>query len=255
MLAAAAGLALFAAAASASVIVVRAIGPVARIHPVGRTLPDTVRIRLRRGESVTLLGRGATRIFRGPGTFSPASPVRPGPRGETRRPQGARLGGIMMSSIDRPRPAPAVHGRTAPAAPIGGFPAADLPTIWDIDPFWTGTICLRDLRGPRLVISDGAGPLRLEIEGPGRALRSVAWGANERFRDWPAELPISDGAAYRLLIDSLARPSDIRFKLLPELLQGAANGDPVALAEVLVAQGCRAQLDRLVEATLVDETD
>ena len=256
-LAAVAGLALFATAADSSVIVVRSVGPAASTYPVGRTLPDNVRFRLRRGESVTILGRGATRIFRGPGIFSPATPVRPGPRGETRRPHGARLGGIMMSSIDRPRSVAAGDGRRArigAVRPFGGVPP-DLPTIWDIDPFWTGTICLRDFRGPRLVISDEAGPLQLEIEGPGRALRSVRWGANERFRDWPAELPVSDGAAYRLRIDSLARPSDIRFKLLPELPQEAASGDPVALAEVLVAHGCRAQLDRLVDATLVDETD
>ncbi len=215
---------------------------------------------MRRGESVTILGRGATRIFRGPGIFSPAYPVRPGPRGEARRPNGARLGGIMMSSIDRPRASPAVGamiggvGRS-PAGALLGTPAPELPTVWDVDPAWTGIVCLPGGSAVRLVRPAQAGAVPLEIAPAGSGPRTLAWNTATRFLAWPAELPITDGAGFDLRTGSAAEPRRITFRLLQELPPGAASGDPVALAELLVAHGCRAQLDRLVEATLVDETD
>lgn len=202
-----------------------------------------------------MLGRGATRIFRGPGLFSPADPVRPGPSGEIRRPRGARLGGIMMSSIDRPRPRIGAMIGGVGRSPAGGPPgeaAPDPPTIWDVDPAWTGTICLRGGAAVRLVRPAGSGAVG--IAPAGGAPRPLAGDSAARFLAWPAELPIADGAAFDLGTGS-AEPHRITFRLLPQLSPGAAGGEPVALAELLVAHGCSAQLDRLVEATLVDETD
>lgn len=209
-----------------------------------------------------MLGRGATRVFRGPGRFSPADPVRRGPRGEVRRPTGARLGGIMMSSIDRPRPTP--RPRTGAARPaigaIGGSIApspaptpAELPTIWDVDPAWTGAVCVRADRMTRLAQTDGSAPV--EIAAADGTSRRVSWEAGSRFAAWPGDLPIIDGAAFYISGEGAAAPRRILVRLLRDLPEAVASGDPVALADVFIAQGCTAQLERLVAATLVDEVD
>jgi len=168
----------------------------------------------------------------------------------------------MMSSIDRPRR----HARPAIGAIIGGVPGSpvgalvgatavpDLPTVWDVDPAWAGAVCLRGGSAVRLVRPDEAGAAPLELVPAGGAPRTLTWDASARFLAWPAELPIADGAVFELR-SGTAAPHRINVQLLPQLSPEAARGDPVALAELLVAQGCRAQLDRLVEATLVDETD
>ncbi|HKR25594.1 MAG TPA: hypothetical protein VJS15_10065, partial [Allosphingosinicella sp.] len=105
--------------AAARVIVVASTGPAARAYPMGKSLPDDVAIRLRQRESVTILGRAGTRVFRGPGTFRPSDPVRAGPRpgAGARGPHGVRLGGIMMSTIERRPRIGAVMGA------IGGVPS------------------------------------------------------------------------------------------------------------------------------------
>lgn len=269
MLAGAACIALFAtaAAAAANVIVVRSIGPVARLYPVGRTLPDTVRIGLRRGESVTLLGRGGTRIFRGPGSFSPIDPVRPGRRDGPQRAQSGRLGGIMMSSIDRPRRPISALGRIASAGASAGASAdapegarrarigairVRLPTIWDIDAAWSGTICLWSGRDVSLWRADAAAALRLSILAADGASGSVEWPAGDQFAAWPADLPIADGAAFALRRDATGVPQRIAFRLVAQPSAGLDSSDPVALADAFIAQGCQAQLDRLIEATMLE---
>ena len=83
-----------ATAAAANVLVVRSSGPSAASYKAGRSLPDNARITLRQGDTVVVLTGGGTRTFRGPGTFSPSSAVRAGPRVATdadgRRPGSGR---------------------------------------------------------------------------------------------------------------------------------------------------------------------
>lgn len=133
-------------------------------------------------------------------------------------------------------------------------PASEpLPTIWDVDPAWTGAVCLRADQMTRLARSGGSAPL--EIIAADGISRRVAWEAGTGFAAWPGDLPIIDGAAFYIGGEGAAAPRRILVRLLRDLPEAVASGDPVALADAFIAQGCAAQLERLVEATLVDETD
>jgi len=105
------------AAAAANVIVVRSSGPA---YPAGRSLPDNVRLTLRAGDAVIVLGAGGTRTFRGPGTFSPGAAVQAGTQtaaaADGRR---ARIGAVRSAGI-----------------------VPHSPTIWNVDVNQGGTFCL-----------------------------------------------------------------------------------------------------------------
>ncbi|HKR24637.1 MAG TPA: hypothetical protein VJS15_05225, partial [Allosphingosinicella sp.] len=110
-------------------------------------------------------------------------------------------------------------------------------------------ICLRGAEAVRLTRSVPADST-LEIVGPGGARRSIDWPAGSRFLAWPGDVPVADGATFELR--GSGAPTRIAFRRLANVTLEAQLGDPVALAELFLAEGCRAQLDRLVEATLVD---
>ena len=54
-------------------LVVRSAGPSAKTYPPGKALPDSAKISLQPGDSLTVLGPGSKRTLRGPGTFATAS--------------------------------------------------------------------------------------------------------------------------------------------------------------------------------------
>ena len=160
------------------------------------------------------------------------------------------MGGVPS----RPDPAPAQAQAQAPSpAPAPAPPPPEeLPTIWDVDPARGGTICLRGAEPVRLARSAPADSTRLQIVGRAGASRSLDWPAGATFLDWPSDLPAADGATFELRGAGAGARTRIAFRRLASVPPDAQLGDPVALAELFVAQGCRAQLDRLVEATLVD---
>ena len=60
-------------ASLATVLVVRAAGPSAKVYPPGKALPESAKIQLQSGDSVMLLNTSGARTLRGPGTFAVAS--------------------------------------------------------------------------------------------------------------------------------------------------------------------------------------
>jgi hypothetical protein len=92
----------FAAAASADVLVLRATGGATASYRPGQSLRDNHLIRLRTGESVTILGKGQTRVFRGPVQYRPSDPVRAAPR-TTSPTTNNRIAGMSLSAIERGR--------------------------------------------------------------------------------------------------------------------------------------------------------
>ena len=58
--------------AIAKAVVVRSLGPSAKSYPPGKSLPDTAKILLQQGDSVTVVGGNSARTLRGPGTFPAA---------------------------------------------------------------------------------------------------------------------------------------------------------------------------------------
>src|SRR3954464_3068380 len=56
-------------AATASVVVVKSLGPSAKSYPPGKTLPESAKITLQGGDVVTVIGPGSAKTLRGPGNF------------------------------------------------------------------------------------------------------------------------------------------------------------------------------------------
>ena len=95
-------------------LVVRSAGPSAKAYPPGKALPDSAKISLQPGDSLTILGPGSKRTLRGPGTFTTAS-------GDAQ----------AMTASKRAR--------------FGAMRTGDLalnPSPWNLDVTQSGTMCI-----------------------------------------------------------------------------------------------------------------
>ena len=213
-------LAATASAAAANVLVVRSAGPSAGAYPAGRSLPDNARITLRAGDTLVVLAGGGTRTFRGPGTYSPGTAARAGTRtvaaNDGRR---ARIGAVRNAGI---------------------VPRS--PTIWHVDVTQSGTICLANAGNVMLWRPDATAPDRLTITAPGGASRQLDWPAGQATLAWPSDAPIAGGGAYGFRQAGVAVPTQIVFRTL-----NSEPSDLQAVAAALIENGCRDQLDVLVE--------
>lgn len=216
--------------AAAETMVVRASGPSAATYRPGSKLADGGSLVLKAGDVVTLLDASGTRTLRGPGRFgvtvaagaAPASNVTLAALLDTKRVRRARTGAVRGNVSDAP-----------PAAPRR-------PNLWLVDVDRPGAFCFAEPAAVRLWRPDAAKPATVSISG-GRARASVTFATGEAIAAWPATLPLADGASYR--IDRGTKGTDIR---LAEV--GPATMALEPLASALIAQGCSAQLDLLVDA-------
>ena len=206
--------------AIAKAVVVRSIGPSAKAYPPGKALPDSAKISLQQGDSVTVVGGNSARTLRGPGTFPAAA--------------GAQE--LAMAASRRSR--------------FGAMRSGELalnPSPWNLDVTQSGTVCAT---GKSLKIwrpeSDGAVKLTI-TKGSGPAT-TVNWPAGKSTIDWPAAVPIAEGADYQLVVAGGSETQSIRFAVLPAI---PAEAEDTAAA--LVAHGCQNQLDVLVAALGTDE--
>jgi hypothetical protein len=221
-------MAMLAGPALADTLVVRASGPSARSYPPGAKLADGGSLLLKAGDVVTLLDAKGTRILRGPGRFgvtaaasaTSASNVTLAALLDTKRVRRARTGAVRGTIGE------------APAAP-------KRPNLWLVDIAQPGTLCVADAAAVRLWRADAAKPISVRISGGG-AQASTSFAAGEAIAAWPAALPVKEGATYR--VEAGARSSEIRFALL-----GAADAALDTTASALIARGCQAQLDLLVD--------
>src|SRR3954454_11125728 len=100
-------------AATASVVVVKSLGPSSKAYPPGKTLPESAKITLQGGDVVTVLGPAAAQTLRGPGNFA--------------------AGQMTLASAESKR------GR------FGALRASEVaknPSIWDIDVTQSGRVCV-----------------------------------------------------------------------------------------------------------------
>lgn len=201
--------------AAANVLVVRSSN--ASYRP-GQSLPDNARFTLRSGESVIVLGRGGTRTFNGPGTFAA---------------NGA--GGPTLVADANGRQARAGAIRNAGVIPHG-------PTLWHVDITQSGTFCLTNATDVMLWRPDASAPVRFTVAGPG-GTRTLNWAANAPTAAWPRQIPIANGATYRITEPGVAVPVTITFRVL-----NSEPHDVQGVAEALIANGCQGQLDVLVES-------
>jgi hypothetical protein len=211
-----------AASAAANVLVVRSSGPSAKGFPPGRSLPDNARIQLSAGDTVVVLDSRGTRTFRGPGTFSPAAAVQAGAQtvqGSNGR--RARIGAVRSAAI---------------------VPTATPTTIWDVDASQSGTMCLASSSGVRLWRPDSSQASIVTVTGPNGASQAVEWPAGASTVPWPASVPITSGAQYQLR----QAGSPVASRILVKTLESRPT-DIQAVAEALIRNECREQLDLLVD--------
>ena len=211
-----------AASAAANVLVVRSSGPSAKAYPPGKSLPDNARLQLRQGDTLVVMSPRGTRTFRGPGTFSPSSAVQAGPQVvQANNGRRARIGAVRNAGI---------------------VPTATPDTIWDVDASQSGTICLAGTNGVNLWRPDASQTATLTISGPNSASGTVNWPAGDDSIAWPASVPIVNNAEYQLSLTGSPVPSRIRVKTL-----ASRPADLQAVADALIRNDCREQLDLLVD--------
>jgi hypothetical protein len=209
-----------ASAAMADILVVRSVGPSARLYPLGKRLPDNARIVLQASDQLTLLDGRGTRELRGPGAFTAAS----------------------ASSAPAQLAAASASGRRARIGAVRGIETGPLrpPTIWHVDVSKSTNVCVSPPNKVALWRADPASEATLIVTGRD-GTRRLTWPAGDATLDWPDGLPLTDGAEYRLS-GAAAAPTTIRFRTLPQHPAGLE-----ATASMLIANQCSAQLDLLID--------
>jgi hypothetical protein len=202
--------------AVAKALVVRSAGPSSKAYPPGRALPDSARISLQPGDSVTILAPGSKRTLRGPGTF----------------PAGSGNASELASAASK---------RTR----FGAMRTGDLalnPSPWNLDVTQSGTMCVGSAGSLKMwrPNSEEAGTLSISA-GDGPATK-VAWPAGKPTVDWPTALKIADGTEYRLALSDGTSAGSVRFAVM-----AAIPDDVTDAAQSLIQRGCQNQLDVLVD--------
>ena len=215
-----------ASVAAADTIVVRASGPSAKSYPPGRKLAESGALALQPGDVVTLLDAKGTRTLRGPGNFNVAAA------------NAAPGGGVALAALlDTKRVRRARTGAVRGNVGAGGTPRR--PNLWLADVATPGALCVADAANLRLWRADATRAATVQIAGEG-AQATANFAAGEAMAAWPAALPVRNGGAYRLSDEG--RTAEIHVALVDA---GAAGMDSVA--STLIAHGCTAQLDLLVD--------
>lgn len=228
-LALAAALLASAGAAAADILVVRSIGPSARSFPPGKRLPDSARVTLQAADQITILDARGTRTLRGPGTFAGGAASRQVASAPPVDPQRrARIGAVRGVEAGPLRPPSLRHIDIAKSANFCVAPGAAL-TLWRAD-------------------TDRALPLSITRASDGAA-RQVRFDAGASTFPWPSDFAATEGARYRLSRPGAGRPADLVFRTMP----GAGSGLQ-DMAAALIARGCDAQLDLLIETVRLPDT-
>ena len=194
-------------------LVVRSAGPSAKAYPPGRALPDSAKISLQPGDSVTILGPGSKRTLRGPGTFTTAS-------GDAQ----------AMTASKRAR--------------FGAMRTGDLalnPSPWNLDVTQSGTMCI-GASGLQMWRPNSEEAVQLNISAGDGPATTVAWPAGKSTLAWPGAIKIADGSEYQLAFAGGTTSERVKFAVLPAIPEGITDA-----AQALIARGCQNQLDVLVD--------
>jgi len=212
-----------ATSAAANVLVVRSQGQAARTYRPGMSLGDDASVTLAANDSVVVLGARGTRTFRGPGTFRVAGPIQALAYSNAlgRQGQRSRIG--------------AVRGRGAPPA----------PDIWQVDVSRDGPVCIANPTGVTLWRPNADSVATLIVgQAGGNDPVALLWAQGQHAAAWPSSLPLQSGAEYELRA-APERPAT-RIRVAGVVAPSVSN---LELAAAFIANGCQAQLDRLIDTT------
>ena len=222
--------------ASAATLVVRSSGPSAKSYPAGKQLADSSKIALKAGDQVVILDSRGTRTLKGPGIFSPTLPS-----------NQASDSRETFAQVSSRRARPGATRGVQPAAPAATTGRS--PNIWFVDAERSATVCVADPSAVTLWRPEG-GPMTtatLTQVGSNKA-ETVQWLQGQSKRPWPASLPVTDGAQYRIAWEGQPTPTELRFALLGPTTSGLED-----MASKLITRGCTAQLDLLIETVAIPE--
>lgn len=194
-------------------LVVRSAGPSAKAYPPGKALPDSAKISLQPGDSLTILGPGSKRTLRGPGTFATAAGDAQAMTGSKR----ARFGAMRTGDL------------------------ALNPSPWNLDVTQSGTICV-GATGLQMWRPNSEEAAKLSISKGDGAATTVDWPAGKSTLAWPGSIKIADGSEYQLALAGGTTSERVKFAVLPAIPEGVTDA-----AQALIARGCQNQLDVLVD--------
>ncbi len=224
------------AVANAKAIVVKASGPSAKAYAPGKTLADDVKITLKAGDTVMLLDGQGTRVLKGPGVFATT----------TNTQTSSNFTTVLQNTGTRQVRTGAVRG-------VNTGVAARPTNVWLVDTSKSSTVCVADTGGVSLWTPsvEGDSNITLTRVSDGKAM-PLSLRPMQSVKAWPtADMPITNGAEYRVTRDGVATPVTLRFATLGPNPQGVEN-----TISGFVRAGCNAQLDLLIEtmsARVADE--
>lgn len=200
------------AAALATVVVVKSLGPSAKAYPPGKTLPESAKINLQVGDVVTIIGPSSAQTLRGPGNFDAKQVTLASAAG-----QRGRFGALRSTTI------------------------AHSPSIWDVDATQSGKVCVTDAAKLQLWRPNSDSAATVQVRSAGGKAEPLSWAAGKALAAWPKALPMASGAQYQLEWPDNGDQSSIDVVIV----QPPAD-DLVSTAKVLIDNGCQNQLDLLV---------
>lgn len=197
----------------ANVVVVKSLGPSAKAYPPGKTLSENDKITLQGGDVLTVIGPSSAQVLHGPGSFDAKQVALASAAG-----QRGRFGALRAVEV------------------------AHNPSIWDIDASAGGKVCVAEKTPLNLWRADSETPMTVQIRSSDGQSQPLSWAAGKALAQWPAALPIKNGAQY-----SVEWPDGGDTSKLDVVTVANPPQDLVGAAQVLLENGCQKQLDLLVE--------
>ncbi|HET6537813.1 MAG TPA: hypothetical protein VFG34_06830 [Sphingopyxis sp.] len=218
--------------AAAQSMVVRSTGPSAAKFPAGSRVKDNDRLTLVAGDKLVLMKNGKTRTLSGPGSFQTSGPVTASQNTSTAVTRMLAKGPTMRS-----------RGGFSRGSDENSISDARAPNLWLLDYREAGTFCVNDASGLLLWRPEMDSDQLLQIKQADHS-ETVAFVSGANYRKWPVEtLPLIFGVDYQLSGAGLSAPVSVRFTAIDAVPDG-----PDASVEALLAKGCSAQADRLIDA-------
>ena len=232
-------IAAFAGVASAETLVVRSSGPSARSYPPGKAIPENQQIVLKANDQVIILDGRGTRTLKGPGSFSPTVASSQATDSRT------TFAALVSQRSERRARIGAVRGAT-----VANPGATRSPNLWFVDMERSSNTCVVDPAAVTMWRAETAAHASVSVTRvmDGKT-EQVEWLPGQSTRPWPAALPVTTGAEYRLTWPGAPQPTTLKFAVLGSNPQGGLEN----MAAALIKHGCDAQLDLLIETVAIPE--
>ena len=216
--------------AIAAPLVVRSAGPSAKAYPAGKAIPDNAKIVLKAGDSIVLLDGRGTRTLSGPGTFSATASATAAATTGTTLSQLASAGGERRARIGAVRSASGIDKN-----------AGRNPSVWYVDIERSANMCVADPSAVVVWRKDAANPASITVSGAAGSGK-IDLAAGQSAGAWPASLPVTSGAQYKLSWAGAKAPTAVKFVVVKAASPGLED-----MAQSLIQGGCSAQLDLLIQ--------